>query len=110
MSADTALEPVKDSTRKVLSMFTSLPQTSEAFEILSWAEIEPWYRELAETTLAPDTLEPWLRRWSMKQIHGWRSPPRAIQPTRRYHDAGSVFWMRFLRTCNISISRSSSSC
>jgi len=45
-------------------MFTSLPQTSEAFEILSWAEIEPWYRELAETTLAPDTLEPWLRQWS----------------------------------------------
>src|SRR6266704_1711530 len=64
MSADTALEPVKDSTRKVLSMFTSLPQTSEAFEILSWAEIEPWCRELAEITLAPDTLEPWLRQWS----------------------------------------------
>src|SRR5262249_19925246 len=41
-----------------------LPQTSEAFEMLSWAEIEPWYRELAETTLAPDILEPWLRQWS----------------------------------------------
>lgn len=45
-------------------MFTPLPQTSEAFELLSWAEIMPWYRELAETTLAPDTLEPWLRQWS----------------------------------------------
>lgn len=45
-------------------MFISLPRTSEAFEMLSWAEIEPWYRQLAETTLAPDTLEPWLRQWS----------------------------------------------
>jgi DNA/RNA endonuclease G (NUC1) len=29
-------------------MFTLLPQTSEAFEMLSWAELEPWYRELAQ--------------------------------------------------------------
>ena len=45
-------------------MYSSLPQSSEAFEALEWAEIESWYRELAETTLAPDTLEPWLRQWS----------------------------------------------
>jgi len=45
-------------------MFASLPRTSEAFEMLNWAEIEPWYRELAETTLTPDTLESWLRQWS----------------------------------------------
>lgn len=52
--------------RKVLhlSMYSPLPQTSEAFEAFQWAEIEPWYRELVETTLAPDTLEPWLRQWS----------------------------------------------
>src|SRR5581483_7044736 len=47
-----------------VSMFTALPQTREAFEKLSWTEIEPWYRELAKTTLTPDTLESWLRQWS----------------------------------------------
>ncbi len=45
-------------------MYSPLPQSSAAFEELQWAEIEPWYRELAETTLAPDTLERWLRQWS----------------------------------------------
>src|SRR5581483_5698127 len=52
--------------RKVLdvSMYSPLPQSSEAFEALQWIEIEPWYRELVETKLAPDTLELWLRQWS----------------------------------------------
>ena len=45
-------------------MFTSLPQTSEAFERLSWAEIEPWYRELLESPLASETLQPWMVQWS----------------------------------------------
>jgi oligoendopeptidase F len=45
-------------------MFTPLPQTSEAFERLSWAEIEPWYRELLESPLAPETLQLWMARWS----------------------------------------------
>jgi oligoendopeptidase F len=45
-------------------MFTSLPQTSEAFESLSWAEIEPWYRGLLESPLAPETLRPWMVQWS----------------------------------------------
>jgi oligoendopeptidase F len=45
-------------------MITSLPQTSEAFERLSWAEIEPWYRELLESPLSPETLQPWVARWS----------------------------------------------
>lgn len=45
-------------------MFTSLPQTSEAFERLSWAEIEPWYRELLESPLVPETLQPWMVQWS----------------------------------------------
>src|ERR1700680_2764620 len=45
-------------------MFTSLPQTSEAFERLSWAEIEPWYRELLESSLAPETLQSWMVQWS----------------------------------------------
>lgn len=45
-------------------MFTSLPTTSEAFSRLSWAEIEPWYQELAATPLAPETLQPWLEQWS----------------------------------------------
>ena len=45
-------------------MFTPLPQTSEAFERLSWTEIEPWYRELLESPLSPETLQPWMTRWS----------------------------------------------
>ena len=45
-------------------MFTPLPQTSEAFERLSWAEIEPWYRELLESPLTPEMLQLWMARWS----------------------------------------------
>lgn len=45
-------------------MYTPLPQTSDAFASLSWAEIEPWYRELQETVLSQETLRPWLLRWS----------------------------------------------
>jgi oligoendopeptidase F len=45
-------------------MFATLPTTSDAFSHLSWAEIEPRYRELATTTLTPDTLQPWLAQWS----------------------------------------------
>ncbi|MEO8973005.1 MAG: M3 family oligoendopeptidase [Ktedonobacteraceae bacterium] len=44
--------------------YSLLPQTSEAFEHLPWAQIELWYRELEATTLSPSTLEPWLRQWS----------------------------------------------
>jgi oligoendopeptidase F len=97
-------------------MFTSLPQTSEAFEILSWAEIEPWYRELAETTLAPDTLEPWLRQWSqlsalVDETNTWLE----IATTRNTADETfSRRRKRFLDEIfthvHSSISRSSSSC
>ncbi|MBO0780375.1 MAG: peptidase M3, partial [Ktedonobacteraceae bacterium] len=45
-------------------MYTVLPQTSEAFEALSWAEIEPWYTELTATTLSEETLQPWMLQWS----------------------------------------------
>ncbi len=45
-------------------MFTPLPQTSEAFERLSWAEIEPWYLELLDSPLSPETLQPWMTQWS----------------------------------------------
>jgi oligoendopeptidase F len=45
-------------------MYSLLPQSSEAFEQLQWAEIEAWYRELAATTLSPENVEPWLRQWS----------------------------------------------
>ncbi|HET8846981.1 MAG TPA: M3 family oligoendopeptidase [Ktedonobacteraceae bacterium] len=45
-------------------MYSPLPQSSATFEQLSWAEIEPWYRELAATNLTPESLEPWLRQWS----------------------------------------------
>lgn len=44
--------------------YSLLPQTSEAFEHIPWAQIELWYRELEATTLSPQTLEPWLRQWS----------------------------------------------
>src|SRR5579863_1268583 len=44
--------------------YSLLPESSETFEHLSWTEIELWYRELAETSLSSETLEPWLRQWS----------------------------------------------
>src|SRR5579872_4240594 len=45
-------------------MFTALPRTSEEFEVLSWAEIEPWYRELLAAPFSQETLHPWLMQWS----------------------------------------------
>src|SRR5450631_189155 len=45
-------------------MYTALPQTSEAFEALSWSEIEAWYVELAKTELSQETLQLWLMQWS----------------------------------------------
>ena len=45
-------------------MFTSLPTTSEAFAILSWTEIEPWYRELLDSPLEPENLQAWMTQWS----------------------------------------------
>src|SRR5581483_11370324 len=50
--------------RKAIVMYTALPQTSEAFEVLSWVEIEPWYVELTSTTLSQETVQPWLLQWS----------------------------------------------
>ncbi len=44
--------------------YRPLPESSEAFEQLPWAQIEPWYRELADTPISPTTLAPWLRQWS----------------------------------------------
>ncbi len=45
-------------------MFTPLPKTSEAFAALSWAEIEPWYRELLDSPLDQENLPSWLAQWS----------------------------------------------
>lgn len=45
-------------------MFTPLPSSSEAFEVLSRAEIEPWYDELINQPLSPEVLQPWLMQWS----------------------------------------------
>lgn len=45
-------------------MFTPLPRTSEAFEILNWAEIAPWYYELLESPLTQETLRSWMVQWS----------------------------------------------
>lgn len=45
-------------------MFTAPPKTSEEFAALSWAEIEPWYRELLEQPLTQETLSAWMAQWS----------------------------------------------
>src|SRR5438105_11800799 len=49
---------------KPRSIYTPLPPSSEAFEGLSWSDIEPWYRELIATSLSQETLLPWLTQWS----------------------------------------------
>lgn len=45
-------------------MFTALPPTSAEFEQLSWADIEPWYRELLAVRLAATNVADWLSQWS----------------------------------------------
>src|SRR5260370_35858731 len=78
--------------------YSLLPNSSEAFEQLPWAEIEPWYRELAATTLSPETLEPWLRQWSqlsalIDEVNVWLE----IATTRNTADETlSQRWQRFL--------------
>lgn len=45
-------------------MYTPLPTSSDAFAQATWDDIEPWYQELAATSLAPETVQPWLAQWS----------------------------------------------
>ncbi|HKW20206.1 MAG TPA: M3 family oligoendopeptidase [Ktedonobacterales bacterium] len=45
-------------------MYTALPQTSAEFELLRWADIEPWYLELLAVQLTATNVEGWLRQWS----------------------------------------------
>src|SRR5215467_5661497 len=41
-----------------------LPSTADAFRDASWADIEPYYRELAERPLSDENVEQWLADWS----------------------------------------------
>ena len=45
-------------------MFTTLPQTSEEFATLRWAQIAPWYDELLQSPLSQETLQAWMTQWS----------------------------------------------
>jgi len=45
-------------------MQSSLPQNAHEFMDWSWAQIEPYYRELAERPLAAGNLHAWLADWS----------------------------------------------
>lgn len=45
-------------------MFTTLPTSSEAFEMLSITEIEPWYQELLNQPLSQEVLPSWIKQWS----------------------------------------------
>ncbi len=42
----------------------TLPSSSAAFAKATWDDIAPYYDELAECPLEPDTVEAWLRAWS----------------------------------------------
>lgn len=42
----------------------TLPSSSAAFAKATWDEIAPYYDELAEWPLEPDTVEGWLQTWS----------------------------------------------
>jgi len=41
-----------------------LPTSSDAFRDASWADIEPYYQELASRTLDENSVEQWLADWS----------------------------------------------
>jgi oligoendopeptidase F len=45
-------------------MSAALPQTSLEFMRLSWSEIEPFYRALADRSLSAANVESWLADWS----------------------------------------------
>ncbi|MCA9933825.1 MAG: M3 family oligoendopeptidase [Ardenticatenaceae bacterium] len=45
-------------------MFDTLPTTAQAFMDWPWEKIEPYYAELAERPLTPDTVHQWLLDWS----------------------------------------------
>ncbi|QBD76251.1 peptidase M3 [Ktedonosporobacter rubrisoli] len=65
-------------------MYSPLPQSSEEFEQLQWAEIEPWYRELTATALSAENLKEWLGQWS--------------QLSALVDEANT--WLEVLTTCN----------
>ncbi|HZM28106.1 MAG TPA: M3 family oligoendopeptidase [Gemmatimonadales bacterium] len=43
---------------------SALPSSPEAFAKATWDDIVPYYDELAERSLEPDSMEAWLRAWS----------------------------------------------
>src|SRR4030067_3813463 len=57
-------------------MLSPLPNTAQEFMSWSWGQIEPYYQELADRQLNPDTLQTWLTDWSnlSKMLHEmfWR--------------------------------------
>lgn len=79
-------------------MHTSLPQTSEAFERLSWSEIEPWYRELLATSLSEETVSSWMAQWShLSELVDETMVRNEISTTRNTADAeGAQRKQRFL--------------
>lgn len=45
-------------------MFTALPESSQALVEMPWAEVEPWFDELAGAPLTVSTAPSWLAHWS----------------------------------------------
>ena len=45
-------------------MAIPLPETSESFEQLSWAEVKPFYDELVARKLSQESVQAWLAQWS----------------------------------------------
>jgi oligoendopeptidase F len=45
-------------------MFTYLPDSPQVYMTWSWLEYAPFYKELAERQLTPDTVQSWLADWS----------------------------------------------
>jgi oligoendopeptidase F len=45
-------------------MTLSFPKTVEAFQNLSWSQIEPYYHDLATRPINPSSIEGWLSDWS----------------------------------------------
>ena len=45
-------------------MFNQLPETIDEFNTWTWAQIAPFYKDLQERPLTPNTVHQWLSDWS----------------------------------------------
>ncbi|MCB9007210.1 MAG: M3 family oligoendopeptidase [Ardenticatenaceae bacterium] len=68
-------------------MFTQLPTTIDEFNTWPWEQIAPFYADLQERPLTPETVHQWLSDWSkLSQLLAEKSSRLRVATTQNTHD------------------------